>query len=146
MFLVIDIISAATFGILAISAIASTYLFYNSKNKEREKETFDYIDDKFNDFLQICLDKPYLDIFDTADEKKSELNETQKKEILSLRAQLRGDNGLDVRDNVYYTPDGDGPFCPNCYDKRKKLIRIRRVDTGSAPEHACRLCGSKFTG
>ncbi len=80
MFLVIDIISAATFGILAISAIASTYLFYNSKNKEREKETFDYIDDKFNDFLQICLDKPYLDIFDTADEKKSELNETQKKE------------------------------------------------------------------
>ncbi len=73
-------------------------------------------------------------------------NENQKKEILSLRAQLRGDNGLNLKDNVYYTPDGDGPFCPNCYNQRKKLIRIRRVDTGSAPEHACRLCGSKFTG
>ena len=28
------------------------------------------------------------------------------------------------RDNLYFKRDGDGPFCPACYDKDKKLIRI----------------------
>lgn len=70
----------ATFIILAVSALASTWLFYSSKNKEREKETFDYIDDKFNEFLKMCLDKPYLDVFDVADTTKMPLDPLQQKE------------------------------------------------------------------
>ncbi len=75
-----EIIQILTFVVLAISAAASTFLFFKSKNKDREKETYDYIDDKFNEFLQICLDKPYLDVFDEEDEHKVQLNEMQKKE------------------------------------------------------------------
>ena len=44
-----DIIETLTFAIVGISAAASTYLFFRTKNKDREKETYDYIDNKYND-------------------------------------------------------------------------------------------------
>lgn len=75
-----DLAQVVSFCIMAISAVVTVFLFFRSKNKDREKETFDYIDDKFLDYLGICMDKPYLDIFDVPDEIKIELNDEQKKE------------------------------------------------------------------
>lgn len=75
-----DIIEILQFVVIAITASASTILFFVSKNKDREKETYDYIDNKFNDFLEMCMEKPYLDIFDTEDTNKVELTDLQKKE------------------------------------------------------------------
>ncbi len=77
---ILDYVQIATFTILAITAIASTIKFFDSRNKTREVETFENVDAKFNEFLQICLDKPYLDIFDVKDEVKTQLNKDQIKE------------------------------------------------------------------
>lgn len=76
--LLLDIIQILTFTIVGASALASTILFFKSKDKDREKETYDYIDDKFNDFLTICMDKPYLDIFDIPDKEKSDIKRDPK--------------------------------------------------------------------
>jgi len=76
-----------------------------------------------------------------------EENTVHKKEIQQLKAQIAGEKGFDVRDNVYYTPDGDGPFCPFCYERRRKKIRLRRVDSedGSVVRHICRVCEGSFS-
>ncbi len=75
-----EITQIVSFGIVAISAVASTIIFLRSKNKEREKETYDYVDEKFLEFLSICLDKPYLDIFDVKDDNPFSLSPEQQKE------------------------------------------------------------------
>lgn len=83
-------------------------------------------------------------------QEKSELlikeNSGYKVEIKKLQAQISGEHGLSVKNNVYYTPGGDGPFCPLCYEKRGKKIRLRRdesVDDLIVP-HVCRVCEQSF--
>lgn len=100
-------------------------------------------------FLKISEDlKGEFDIIGKSVRELLQENKNQQEEIVRLKKELRGEQCFDVKDNVYYTPDGDGPFCPNCYDRRKKLIRLRIVspDESSTLQHACRLCGSSFTG
>jgi len=76
-----------------------------------------------------------------------EENSVQKKEIGQLKAQIAGEKGFDVRHNVYYTPDGDGPFCPFCYERRRKKIRLRKEasEDGSVVCHICRVCEGSFS-
>lgn len=73
-------------------------------------------------------------------------NAVQKKEIQQFMANIAGKHGLDVKYNVYYTPDGDGPFCPFCYENRSKKIRLRRDKSGDdlTVLHACRVCEQSF--
>lgn len=78
--LLLEITQIVSFTIVGASALASTILFFQTKNKNREKETYDYIDDKFNEYLLLCLEKPYLDVFDIEDKEKVELSVEQKKE------------------------------------------------------------------
>jgi len=78
--IILDWIPILSFLIVAVSAAISARKYWKSKDKDREKETFDYIDDKFNEYLQICLSKPYLDVFDVPDDNPVELTEAQKKE------------------------------------------------------------------
>jgi len=75
-------------------------------------------------------------------------NLEQKNEICRLKSLVEDESGLAVKNNVYYTPDGDGPFCPVCYDLRGKKIRLRRdsSDEDSNVLHACRVCGNSFSG
>jgi len=74
-------------------------------------------------------------------------NLEQKSEILHLKTLVGEEQGFSVKYNVYFTPDGDGPFCPCCYDNRGKTIRVRRetMDNDSVIRHACRVCGSSFS-
>lgn len=73
-------------------------------------------------------------------------NMEQKKEIKELKIRLGEENGFDLKNNVYYTPDGDGPFCPYCYDKRSRKNRLRSdiSEKDSSVIYACRVCGGSF--
>ncbi len=76
-----------------------------------------------------------------------EKNAQQKKEIQELMAQIAGEHGFDVKHNVYYTSDGDGPFCPFCCEKRGRRNRLRKVDSDDGiVRHACRMCENEFEG
>ncbi len=85
------------------------------------------------------------------DEKFScllEENSEQKNEIQKLMKQIAGEYGFEIKNNVYYTTNGDGPFCPFCSEKRGKRIRLRRVDSddSAAVCHSCRVCENEFKG
>ena len=73
-------------------------------------------------------------------------NSKLKSENHDLRAQLAGEHGFDVRDDVYYTSDGDGPFCPYCYENRARKVRLRSLEPGSEgdPKYACRFCENRY--
>lgn len=59
----------------------------NSKNEQREREerAYDEVDDKYLEFLQICMANPSLDIFDIEDKEKHNLSlEDKKKELIAF--------------------------------------------------------------
>lgn len=66
-----------------------------------------------------------------------------KNEIKQLKIRLGEVKELDIKNNVLYTPEGDGPFCPFCYEKRGKMTRLRQniSEKDSTITYACRLCG-----
>ena len=74
-------------------------------------------------------------------------NLDQKIEIKLLKARLAGRPDYQIKNNVCYTPDGDGPFCPFCSANRGKRIRLRTEASsdGSSVSHACRVCGGVFS-
>jgi hypothetical protein len=74
-------------------------------------------------------------------------NLDQKNEIKQLKARLAGKPDYQIKNNVYYTPDGDGPFCPFCSANRGKRIRLRTEASpdSSSVNHACRVCGGVFS-
>ena len=56
-------------------------LFVNEKSKERrEREygTYDALDDKYIDYLRLCMENPELDLYDIPLEKKIALSPEQK--------------------------------------------------------------------
>jgi len=59
--------------------------FFRTKRKEqldREYGTYDALDQKYLEFQRLCLEYPYLDVFDIPDAKPVKLNKQQKKEEL----------------------------------------------------------------
>lgn len=64
------------------TAIFSYYITNKKEREDREFGTFDSLDDKFIEFQLLCLDKPYLNIFDVEDEHPVVLTALQKKEEL----------------------------------------------------------------
>jgi regulator of replication initiation timing len=70
-------------------------------------------------------------------------NLIMKNEIRQLRIRLGEEKEFDIKNNVLYTPEGDGPFCPFCYEKRGKMTRLRQdfSEKDSTVTYACRLCG-----
>ncbi len=70
-------------------------------------------------------------------------NLIMKNEIRQLKIRLGEEKEFDIKNNVLYTPEGDGPFCPFCYEKRGKMTRLRQdiSEKDSSVTFACRLCG-----
>ena len=69
--------------IASIPTAILSYIITNKKEREdREFGTFDSLDDKFIEFQLLCLEKPYLNIFDVEDEHPVALTPLQKKEEL----------------------------------------------------------------
>lgn len=67
------------------------FQFIKAKRKERrdrEYGTYNALDEKYLEFQRLCLEHPYLDIYDIPDKDPKDLTEQQKKEELILFTML----------------------------------------------------------
>ena len=89
--LFLDILDAIS-KIVVILGLPLAYIQYlRTKRKEkrdREYGTYNALDEKYLEFQKLCLEHPYLDIFDIPDNKPNELTDKQKKEELILYTML----------------------------------------------------------
>jgi hypothetical protein len=73
-------------------------------------------------------------------------NRKLQEEIKTLKSEPC--EALIFKDDVYFDNNGDGPFCPGCYDGKRQKHRILPV---AAPVHRkmgvhqCTVCGKFFT-
>ena len=78
--------------IVVILGLPLAYIQYlRTKRKEkrdREYGTYNALDEKYLEFQKLCLDHPYLNIFDIPDSTPKELDEKQHKEELILFTML----------------------------------------------------------
>ena len=58
------------------------------EKQDREYGTYNSLDEKYLEFQKLCLDHPYLNIFDIEDKLPKELDDKQKKEELILLTML----------------------------------------------------------
>jgi hypothetical protein len=74
-------------GIVTILGLPlALYLFYNEKRKERKEReygTYNALDDKYIHFLEMCLEKPELDVIEYSVDTQFDKNERQE-QILFL--------------------------------------------------------------
>lgn len=88
---VLDYLQAITnvFVILGLPVAFIQYKITKRKEKrDREYGTYNALDEKYLEYQQLCLQYPYLNIFDIPDKKPAQLNEEQKKEELILFTML----------------------------------------------------------
>lgn len=88
---VLDYLQAITnlFVILGLPVAFIQYKVTKRKEKrDREYGTYNALDEKYLEYQQLCLQYPYLNIFDIPDKKPATLNEEQKKEELILFTML----------------------------------------------------------
>ncbi|GAB3672233.1 hypothetical protein [Salinisphaera aquimarina] len=68
----------------------------------------------------------------------------------SLRRQLSSKNNpeLTFKEFAYYSEDGDGPFCPGCYDSDGKKVRLAKFSGAfkTFGSHNCPVCKAAFGG
>ena len=67
-------------------------------------------------------------------------------EIESLKK--KQDEELNFIDGVYFDNNGDGPFCPGCYDGKKQKHRLILVSASQHRKmgvHRCSVCNKFFT-
>ena len=50
------------------------------------------------------------------------------------------------KDGMYFTPDGDGPYCTGCYDADGKCIRLDALSSyfSAIGTHSCPVCKSNY--
>lgn len=75
--------------ILGLPLAFIQYLKTTKKEKrDREYGTYNALDEKYLEFQKLCLDHPYLNIFDIPDANPGKLDAKQKKEELILFTML----------------------------------------------------------
>ena len=78
--------------------------------------------------------------------KLIEENSELKEELSKLKQSKSGADELIFKDGLYYKNGGDGPFCPGCYDDKRKKIRIHK-QFGSFRQfgqYKCPICTKYF--
>lgn len=51
-----------------------------------------------------------------------------------------------LKKGAYYLHNGDGPFCPSCYGKDKKLILLAKTPSQMRiATHLCGVCKTPYT-
>ena len=76
------------------------------------------------------------------DELGNRINALQK-EVEKLK---NPDTKLIIKGGLYYTSEGEGPFCTGCYDSNEKRIRVAKL-TGDFRElgnFRCPVCNSVY--
>ncbi|HZY36203.1 MAG TPA: hypothetical protein VFE53_06115 [Mucilaginibacter sp.] len=75
--------------ILGLPIAFTQYLRTKKKEKrDREYGTYNALDEKYLEFQKLCLEHPYLNIFDIPDKNPGQLDEKQAKEELILLTML----------------------------------------------------------
>lgn len=78
--------------IMVILGFPLAYIQYlRTKRKEkrdREYGTYNALDEKYLEFQKLCLEHPYLNIFDIPDKEPKKLDDKQRKEELILLTML----------------------------------------------------------
>ena len=71
-----------------------------------------------------------------------EENKLLKQKVVELETQTQ--EKLTIKEGVYYTESGDGPFCTGCYDNKGKLIRVTELTNAlmAMGKYKCPICKS----
>jgi hypothetical protein len=73
-------------------------------------------------------------------------NDELKEQVLNLQKEVEDlknpDATLAIKDGLYYTSEGDGPFCTCCYDSDQEIIRLSAL--GESGLHECPKCKYKY--
>lgn len=75
-----------------------------------------------------------------------EENKGLKQKVVELETQTQGK--LILKESVYYTESGDGPFCTGCFDNNQKMIRVSELSGNFRllGKYKCPVCGAKYSG
>ncbi len=78
------------------------------------------------------------DIIQEKDEQIKTLTELNREQLNSEK--------LEYRDGLYFSNDGDGPFCTACYDTKKMKVRVNQMPKNFRDfgKYRCPNCSSKF--
>lgn len=79
-----DYLQMITSVVTILGLPLALYLFYSDKKKERKEReygTYNALDDKYIHFLEMCLEKPELDVIEYSKEK-SVSNKEKQEQIL----------------------------------------------------------------
>lgn len=79
------------------------------------------------------------------------LNENRilKEKIKEMETAASKVDKLIFRNNAYYSENGEGPFCPACYDSKNKKIRLvdnLRDFVSISGKYKCPVCGAHIKG
>jgi hypothetical protein len=81
-----------TYYLIAVFGIPiALWKYITSKQKEQvenDDKAYDALDEKYLDFLDLCLENPELNVFDIPDSQKTELSPIQQKKELILFTRL----------------------------------------------------------
>ena len=81
----------ATKALVILGSPLAYFQYIRTSRKERrdrEYGTYNALDEKYLEFQKLCLEHPYLNIFDIPDKEPQKLNEKQEKEELILLTML----------------------------------------------------------
>lgn len=72
----------------------------------------------------------------------------EENDQLKRQLEQKNSSSLAFKDFAYYKPNGDGPFCPGCYDSKSKLIRLSKslAPFDAFGSHSCPNCKEHFGG
>jgi hypothetical protein len=79
-------------------------------------------------------------------------NDELKEQVLNLQKEVEAlknpDATLAIKDGLYYTSEGDGPFCTCCYDSDRKTIRLADMPAvmDMLGKYECPKCKSRYAG
>ena len=74
-----------------------------------------------------------------------EENNQLKQEIRKVSAT---ETDVVLKKGMYFTQDGDGPFCTACYDSKKQMIRVSEMGAAFHPiaRWRCNVCNATYGG
>lgn len=88
---ILEYLDAISKIVIILGLPIAFFQYMRTKRKEkqdREYGTYNALDEKYLEFQKLCLEHPYLNIFDVLDEKPIKLDDKQQKEELILFTML----------------------------------------------------------
>ena len=69
-----------------------------------------------------------------------------KAELQLARHHSSRAEGLTIRNGLYFSASGEGPFCPHCYDSKGQVSRLvkQRENWVEFGDHMCPACKNYF--